>query len=87
MILDELAKTEGLMELFTEVEVQRIRYPAVDAILLRKRLLEITRESENTSFWHQAPGRMPSGGRVVGSRLGVDQWFRYRFGGTPSDSF
>ncbi len=31
MIVDELTKTEGLMELFTEVEVQRIRYPAIDS--------------------------------------------------------
>jgi hypothetical protein len=44
MIRNELVKTDRLMELFTEVESQLIRYPAVDAASLRERVLEITRD-------------------------------------------
>lgn len=41
MMSDDLVKPERLLELFTEVESQLIRYPAVDAVSLRERVLAI----------------------------------------------
>ena len=46
MIRDELVKPVRLLELFTEVESQLIRYPAVDAASHRERVLEIASDGD-----------------------------------------
>jgi len=46
MIRAGRVKTERLLELFTQVESQLIRYPAVDAVSLRVRVLEMSNASD-----------------------------------------
>lgn len=45
MTIDVDLKAERLLVLFSQVEAQLIRYPAVDATSLRERVLEMSRDS------------------------------------------